>query len=158
MHEALERDFPDEQIVGWYHSHPGFGIFLSGHDLFIHENFFSGPSQIAYVVDPHAGTEGVFGWREGKIVVLEEGKARRKGTSGGGMTGRLVALGAGLLLLGGAGAAVMLRDDPPPSKPRSAPSADTPWRLIRGRSAGASRAAPACSRARSWSGWSRSRP
>ncbi len=120
VHEALDRDFPGEQIVGWYHSHPGFGIFLSGHDLFIHENFFSGPSQIAYVIDPHAGTEGVFGWRDGKIVVLEEGKTRR--TSGGGMTGRLVALGAALVLLGGAGAAVMLRDDPPPSKPRSAPS------------------------------------
>jgi len=63
VHRVLDRDFPDEQIVGWYHSHPSFGIFLSGHDLFIHRNFFSGPSQIALVVDPIGQEEGVFAWR-----------------------------------------------------------------------------------------------
>jgi hypothetical protein len=69
VHRTLDRDFPDEeQIVGWYHSHPGFGIFLSEHDLFIHRNFFGGPSQIAVVVDPLAGTEGVFAWRDDRIV------------------------------------------------------------------------------------------
>lgn len=68
IHRSLDRDFsPTEQIVGWYHSHPGFGIFLSEHDLFIHRNFFSGPSQIALVVDPVGMTEGVFAWREGDI-------------------------------------------------------------------------------------------
>jgi proteasome lid subunit RPN8/RPN11 len=73
VHRTLERDFPDgEQIVGWYHSHPGFGIFLSEHDLFIHRNFFSGPSQIALVVDPLATTEGVFAWYDGSIVALFE--------------------------------------------------------------------------------------
>jgi proteasome lid subunit RPN8/RPN11 len=73
VHATLDRDFPEsEQIVGWYHSHPGFGIFLSGHDLFIHKNFFAGISQIALVVDPHAGTEGVFVWRDGEIEVLFE--------------------------------------------------------------------------------------
>jgi proteasome lid subunit RPN8/RPN11 len=73
VHRVLESEFPpDEQIVGWYHSHPGFGIFLSGHDLFIHENFFSAPSQIAMVVDPHTRTEGVFAWREGKLIALFE--------------------------------------------------------------------------------------
>lgn len=73
VHRVLESEFPpDEQIVGWYHSHPGFGIFLSGHDLFIHENFFSAPSQIAVVVDPHTQTEGVFAWREGELVALFE--------------------------------------------------------------------------------------
>jgi proteasome lid subunit RPN8/RPN11 len=73
VHRTLDERFPeDEQIVGWYHSHPGFGIFLSGHDMFIHENFFSGDSQIALVVDPHAGTEGVFVWRDGEVVPLFE--------------------------------------------------------------------------------------
>ncbi len=73
VHRVLESDFPpDEQIVGWYHSHPGFGIFLSGHDLFIHENFFSAPSQIAVVVDPHAGREGVFAWQEDGLAALVE--------------------------------------------------------------------------------------
>jgi proteasome lid subunit RPN8/RPN11 len=73
VHRTLDRDYPEgEQIVGWYHSHPGFGIFLSEHDLFIHRNFFSGISQIALVVDPHATTEGVFVWHDGSIVPLFE--------------------------------------------------------------------------------------
>lgn len=71
VHRTLDRDFPPgDQIVGWYHSHPGFGVFLSEHDLFIHENFFSGPSQIALVVDPQAAVEGVFVWQDGQVVQL----------------------------------------------------------------------------------------
>jgi proteasome lid subunit RPN8/RPN11 len=72
VHNVLDRQFPNQQIVGWYHSHPGFGIFLSEHDLFIHRNFFSGPAQIALVVDPVAGTEGVFFWKGGEIAPLFE--------------------------------------------------------------------------------------
>lgn len=73
VHQVLESEFPaDEQIVGWYHSHPSFGIFLSGHDLFIHENFFDAPSQIALVVDPIGCREGAFGWRDGKLEALYE--------------------------------------------------------------------------------------
>lgn len=69
IHSTLARDFADEtQIVGWYHSHPGIGIYLSDQDLFIHKNFFALPSQIALVVDPLAGTEGVFVWDEGRVV------------------------------------------------------------------------------------------
>jgi proteasome lid subunit RPN8/RPN11 len=69
VHRELER-YPGEQIVGWYHSHPGFGIFLSQNDLFIHRNFFSGIRQTAFVVDPYAAQEGWFGWREGKVVAI----------------------------------------------------------------------------------------
>jgi proteasome lid subunit RPN8/RPN11 len=82
IHAQMDERFEGQQIVGWYHSHPGFGIFLSGHDLFIHENFFSDHRQIAYVVDPHAGTEGVFGWRDGQIVLFEETPSGRPGTGG----------------------------------------------------------------------------
>ncbi len=123
VHATLERDFPDQQIVGWYHSHPGFGIFLSRHDMFIHENFFSNPRQIAYVVDPHAGTEGVFGWRGGKVVLLDERPAGRAGTGGRGAGGgastpgpnpwRVISLAAILGVMAGAGTAVVLRDDSP---------------------------------------------
>ncbi len=61
-----ERLFPDLDVVGWYHTHPGFGIFLSHHDLFIHNNFFARPWQTAYVVDPIQGTRGFFQWSEGE--------------------------------------------------------------------------------------------
>jgi proteasome lid subunit RPN8/RPN11 len=49
-----------EVIVGWIHTHPNFGIFLSEYDTFIHENFFREAYQIAYVVDPLQETEGFF--------------------------------------------------------------------------------------------------
>ena len=64
-----ERDrlHPDLDIVGWYHTHPDFGIFLSSHDLFIHRNFFDQPLQVAYVVDPIRQTRGFFRWRDGAL-------------------------------------------------------------------------------------------
>ena len=64
-----ERDqkFPDLDIVGWYHTHPDFGIFLSHHDLFIQQHFFGQPLQVAYVVDPIRQTRGFFRWRGGEM-------------------------------------------------------------------------------------------
>lgn len=70
IYKIKDKEFPDAKIVGWYHSHPGFGVFLSEHDLFIHENFFSGSHQIAWVYDPHTDEEGCFGWISGKIEKL----------------------------------------------------------------------------------------
>src|SRR5262249_23310558 len=52
IYNVKDRDFANSTIVGWYHSHPGFGIFLSDYDLFIHRNFFNAKHQIALVVDP----------------------------------------------------------------------------------------------------------
>jgi proteasome lid subunit RPN8/RPN11 len=68
IHNELDRDYPELQILGWYHTHPGFGIFLSGMDLFIHENYFAGEHQLAFVYDPIGGDEGLFVWRNGKAV------------------------------------------------------------------------------------------
>jgi len=68
IHEALEKDYPGKKIVGWYHTHPGFGIFLSGMDLFIQDNFFNQPWQVATVYDPHSEDQGTFIWRAGKSV------------------------------------------------------------------------------------------
>ncbi len=61
-----ERDrlYPESDIVGWYHTHPNFGIFLSHHDVFIHQHFFAHPLQVAYVVDPINQTRGFFQWRD----------------------------------------------------------------------------------------------
>jgi proteasome lid subunit RPN8/RPN11 len=58
-----DRRYPDLDIVGWYHTHPDFGIFLSGHDQFLHRNFFAQPLQVAYVIDPIRQTRGFFHWR-----------------------------------------------------------------------------------------------
>ena len=66
INEQMDSKFVDKRIIGWYHSHPDFGIFLSDRDCFIHEHFFSGPGQVAYVVDPVRDLEGVFSWQSGK--------------------------------------------------------------------------------------------
>jgi proteasome lid subunit RPN8/RPN11 len=55
-------------VVGWYHSHPGIGIFLSSNDEFIQQGFFSNrPWYIALVVDPISDDWGAFAWEEGNI-------------------------------------------------------------------------------------------
>lgn len=66
IQDVMDRDHPGEKIVGWYHTHPGFDIFLSGMDLFIQDNFFNLPWQVAFVYDPIGEVEGLFVWRHGK--------------------------------------------------------------------------------------------
>lgn len=52
--------FPGKQIVGWYHTHPSFGLFMSDYDQFIQKNFFQNNGQIGLVIDPIAGNQGWF--------------------------------------------------------------------------------------------------
>jgi len=66
INKEMDTRFEEKRIVGWYHSHPEFGIFLSDRDCFIHEHFFSGLGQVAYVVDPVRDLEGMFAWKNGK--------------------------------------------------------------------------------------------
>lgn len=60
MFEVIEEQFPDKQLVGWYHTHPKMSVFLSNHDLFLHNNFFPHPWQVALVVEPHTNVAGFF--------------------------------------------------------------------------------------------------
>jgi proteasome lid subunit RPN8/RPN11 len=64
LNDTLHERYPDDTavMVGWYHTHPGFGIFLSGMDLFIHQNFFTQIWHVALVLDPRARTSGFFCW------------------------------------------------------------------------------------------------
>jgi len=59
-----ERDeFPDDlQMVGWYHTHPDWGVFLSGMDMFICDNFFNKQLDVALVIDPCRQDRGFFQW------------------------------------------------------------------------------------------------
>ena len=43
INAEMDTKFTTLTIVGWYHTHPDFGIFLSDRDRFIQEHFFSGP-------------------------------------------------------------------------------------------------------------------
>lgn len=70
VHKERSKTAPDKKIVGWQHTHPNYGIFLSNYDLFIQENFFDLPAQIAYVVDPVQCKRGFFQWKNGKVEKL----------------------------------------------------------------------------------------
>lgn len=74
---TVKTTFPGKSIVGWYHSHPGFGLFLSEYDAFIQQNFFSGDGQVALVVDPVAGELGWFFWDGSKIVEIDRTSTTR---------------------------------------------------------------------------------
>jgi proteasome lid subunit RPN8/RPN11 len=58
----IQSRFPGKQIVGWHHTHPGLGVFLSAYDLFIHRHFFGSPWQAAMVVDPKRSEFALFQW------------------------------------------------------------------------------------------------
>ena len=70
VHKEQAEKWPDLRIVGWQHTHPGYGIFLSNYDMFIQENFFNLPFQIAYVIDPIQNTRGFFCWKNGHVEKL----------------------------------------------------------------------------------------
>jgi proteasome lid subunit RPN8/RPN11 len=66
IHKEMDERYAGKKIVGWYHTHPGFGIFLSDRDQFIQSSFFNLPFQIALVYDPKTKEHGVFSWRDGQ--------------------------------------------------------------------------------------------
>lgn len=70
-YEIKDRDYPGESVLGWYHTHPSYGVFLSGYDLFIHKQFFTLDWHVAIVIDPTASPPkrdaGVFLWQGNQI-------------------------------------------------------------------------------------------
>jgi proteasome lid subunit RPN8/RPN11 len=71
LHEAIEKQHDNELVLGWYHTHPGYGVFLSGYDMFIQKNFYAREYHTAIVIDPHAGGPtrdiGVFVWENDQV-------------------------------------------------------------------------------------------
>ncbi|GAB1545291.1 hypothetical protein NUACC21_79670 [Scytonema sp. NUACC21] len=63
-----KQDFSNTTIVGWYHSHPGHGIFLSGTDLNTQRLSFKQIWQVATVYDPIQHKIGYFYGENGRII------------------------------------------------------------------------------------------
>ena len=69
--EALEDLFKsiDENksgtVVGWYHSHPGFGCYLSDTDIKTHSDIFGDGIGFSVVIDPSDETLMVFTVKDG---------------------------------------------------------------------------------------------
>ncbi|MCE5315206.1 MAG: Mov34/MPN/PAD-1 family protein [Armatimonadota bacterium] len=87
MLQVRDKDYSHLDVLGWFHTHPGWGVFLSDADVFIHRNFFAHPDMVAYVLDPTAGRDGFFYWQNGRLTLCPNyglvgaalAKRRRKG-------------------------------------------------------------------------------
>jgi len=60
--------YPDRELIGWFHSHPGHGVFLSAEDKKTQRLWFQLPWQIALVMDPVRDEYGVFAGAGGSPV------------------------------------------------------------------------------------------
>ena len=59
MLDMLKQTGRPEMVVGWYHSHPGFGCWLSGVDINTQQSFEALSSRaVAVVVDPIQSVKG----------------------------------------------------------------------------------------------------
>ncbi|MBK9781256.1 MAG: Mov34/MPN/PAD-1 family protein [Anaerolineales bacterium] len=67
--EILEEKYPDLIAVGWYHSHPGHGVFLSGQDMTIVRGIYNEEWNLAWVIDPIRQQEGIFYGANGDPIV-----------------------------------------------------------------------------------------
>jgi|GEM_PF-315390 len=69
QHLVDERDgkYKGKVVIGWYHSHPDYGAFLSPRDVAVHTNRLPQPWNVALVIDPLRGEGGFFCWRNGKL-------------------------------------------------------------------------------------------
>jgi proteasome lid subunit RPN8/RPN11 len=60
IHAKIDEGYPGEEIVGWYHTHPHMGVFLSNYDTWLHNHFFPEPWQVALVIEPFTAVGGFF--------------------------------------------------------------------------------------------------
>jgi proteasome lid subunit RPN8/RPN11 len=79
LHQDKERFYPALEIVGWYHTHPGLGVFYSADDVVVHKAAFVLPWQIGLVVDPIANEACLVCWQHDRAT---RGEAKLVGVSG----------------------------------------------------------------------------
>ncbi len=67
---AIETHYPDSQLLGWWHTHPGHGVFLSAADWDLHQRKFAAhaaPWATAWVLDPIQLRVGAFVCAPGEL-------------------------------------------------------------------------------------------
>ena len=60
LYDEMKEQYPGKELVGWYHTHPRMGVFLSSYDTWLHANFFPELYQVALVIEPFSATGGFF--------------------------------------------------------------------------------------------------
>ncbi|MAT98445.1 MAG: hypothetical protein CL608_14975 [Anaerolineaceae bacterium] len=70
IHHEKATKYPDLEIVGWFHTHPGLGVFYSSDDVVVHTAAFTLPWHVGLVVDPLGNEASYFGWQEGTLAPI----------------------------------------------------------------------------------------
>lgn len=60
LRKQMEVRFPKKELVGWYHTHPRMGVFMSAYDTWLHSHFFPLDYQVALVIEPYSKNGGFF--------------------------------------------------------------------------------------------------
>ena len=72
--DYAKNTHPQENIIGWYHSHPNLGVFMSGTDMNTQRAFFHHPWCVSIVCDPVRREIGYFlGAKAEHVNVVEFG-------------------------------------------------------------------------------------
>jgi len=70
LFDAIDRLNDSETVTGWYHSHPGFGCFMSETDVRTHLGAF-GDGRFAVVIDPQCKEIQAFGSTDGNVTSVQ---------------------------------------------------------------------------------------
>lgn len=70
IHRDRTAAYPQLDIVGWFHTHPGLGVFYSSDDVVVHSAAFTLPWHLGLVVDPVRGEAAYFGWQNGALAPI----------------------------------------------------------------------------------------
>jgi proteasome lid subunit RPN8/RPN11 len=71
IHRERQADYAGLDIVGWFHTHPGLGVFYSSDDVVVHSAAFTMPWHVGLVVDPLRSEAAYFGWVDGELTPLD---------------------------------------------------------------------------------------
>jgi len=70
IHKDRAQHFSNLEIVGWFHTHPGLGVFYSSDDVVVHSAAFTLPWHVGLVVDPVRQEAAYFGWQDGELTPI----------------------------------------------------------------------------------------
>ncbi len=68
LRQDREKNYPNLEMVGWFHTHPNLGVFYSGDDVVVHSAAFTLPWHVGLVVDPVRHEACFFGWENSELI------------------------------------------------------------------------------------------
>jgi proteasome lid subunit RPN8/RPN11 len=70
LQRAQAEQYPQLDMVGWFHTHPDLGVFYSSDDVVVHSAAFTLPWHVGLVLDPVRREGCFFGWQDGELAAL----------------------------------------------------------------------------------------